>query len=154
MRRLSSSAPTDGAAGNANDAALGSAGAALVGSHVWTQGKTSTGYVLNRSNLGGIGGSVSSTTSACATQFGGAAVHSYNVYASCTDGIRHLVIGADGVIHVGWKAASNVNGSPVVGGQRVWSIDAGGGTLYALNEQTGTVAGSISVGTTVRFATP
>jgi hypothetical protein len=154
MRRLSSFAPTNWAQGNANDADLGSAGAALVGTHIWTQGKTSTGYVLNQSNLGGVGGSVSSTTSACATQFGGAAVHSYNVYASCTDGIRHLVIGTDGAVHGGWKAASNINGSPVVGGQRVWSLDAGGGTLYALNEQTGAVAGSVSVGTTVRFATP
>jgi hypothetical protein len=154
MRRLSSFAPRNWAQGNADDADLGSAGAALVGTHIWTQGKTSTGYVLNQSNLGGIGGSVSSTTAACATQFGGPAVHAYNVYAPCTDGIRHLVIGTDGVIHGGWHAASNINGSPVVGGHRVWSIDTGSGMLYALNEQTGAVAGSISVGSVVRFATP
>jgi hypothetical protein len=36
----------------------------------------------------------------------------------------------------------------------VWALDPGGGTLYSLNEQTGAVAASISVGTAVRFATP
>jgi outer membrane protein assembly factor BamB len=154
MRRLSSFVPGNWASGNAQDADLGSAGAALVGTHIWTQGKSGTGYVLNQSNLGGIGGSVSTTSSACATQFGGAAVHSSNVYAPCTDGVRHLVIGADGIVHVGWRAPSNVTGSPVVGGRRVWALDPSGGTLYALNEQTGQVAGSISVGATVRFATP
>jgi hypothetical protein len=154
MRRLSSFAPTDWATGNANDTDLGSAGAALVGNHIWTQGKSSTGYVLNQANLGGVGGSVSSTTGACKTQFGGAAVHSYNVYAPCTDGLHHLVIGADGVVHGGWRAPSNVTGSPVVGGQRVWALDPSGGTLWAFNEQTGATAGSISVGTTARFATP
>jgi hypothetical protein len=154
MRRLSSFAPTNWAQGNADDADLGSAGAALVGTHIWTQGKTSTGYVLNQSNLGGIGGSVSTANGACATQFGGPAVHSYNVYAPCTDGVRHLVIGPDGVVHAGWRAPSNVTGSPVVGGGRVWALDPSGGTLYALNEQSGAVAGQISVGTTVRFATP
>jgi outer membrane protein assembly factor BamB len=154
MRRLSSFAPTDWASGNASDSDLGSAGAALVGTHVWTQGKTSTGYVLNQSNLGGIGGSVSSVNGACATQFGGPAVHSLNVYAPCTDGVRHLVIGTDGVVHTGWRAPSNVTGSPVVGGGRVWALDPGGGTLYSISETSGTVAGRISVGTAVRFATP
>jgi outer membrane protein assembly factor BamB len=154
MRRLSSFAPTNWAQGNADDADLGSAGAALVGRYVWTQGKTSTGYVLRQSNLGGIGGSVSTASGACAQQFGGPAVHSSNVYAPCTNGVRHLVIGADGVVHAGWRAPSNVTGSPVVGGGRVWALDPSGGTLYALNEQTGRVAASIGVGATVRFATP
>jgi hypothetical protein len=154
MRRLSSFAPTDWASGNGSDSDLGSAGAALVGTHVWTQGKTSTGYVLKQSNLGGVGGSVSSVKGACATQFGGPAVHSLSVYAPCTDGVRHLVIGTDGVVHTGWRAPSNVTGSPVVGGGRVWALDPGGGTLYSINETSGKVAGSITVGTTVRFATP
>ena len=154
MRRLSTFAPSDWAAGNANDTDLGSAGAALVGNNIWAQGKSSTGYVLSSANLGGIGGSISSTTNACATQFGGPAVHSYNVYASCTNGIRHLVISPNGAIHQGWQAPSNVTGSPVVGGGRVWSLDPGGGTLYSIGEQSGQVAGSISVGATARFATP
>src|SRR4051812_12683513 len=153
-RRLSSFAPTDWASGNQSDSDLGSAGAALVGGYVWTQGKTSTGYVLRQSNLGGVGGQVSTASGVCATQFGGPAVHSTSVYAPCTNGVRHLVIGTDGVVHAGWRAPSNVTGSPVVGGLRVWALDPGGGTLYAMNEQTGAVAASISVGTCVRSATP
>jgi outer membrane protein assembly factor BamB len=154
MRRLSSFAPTDWASGNQSDSDLGSAGAALVGGYIWTQGKTSTGYVLRQSNLGGVGGQVSTASGACATQFGGPAVHSTSIYAPCTNGVRHIVIGTDGIVHAGWRAPSNVTGSPVVGGQRVWALDPGGGTLYAMNEQTGAVAASISVGTCVRFATP
>jgi hypothetical protein len=57
-------------------------------------------------------------------------------------------------VHTGWRAPSNVTGSPVVGGGRVWALDPGGGTLYSINETSGAVAASISVGTTVRFATP
>ena len=43
---------------------------------------------------------------------------------------------------------------PYCGEENEIALDPGGGTLYALNEQTGAVAASISVGTAVRFATP
>jgi outer membrane protein assembly factor BamB len=47
-----------------------------------------------------------------------------------------------------------VTGSPVIGGHTVYSLDPGGGMLYALDSATGSVRATISVGTTSRFATP
>jgi outer membrane protein assembly factor BamB len=47
-----------------------------------------------------------------------------------------------------------VTGSPVIGGQTVYSLDPGGGVLYALNAATGEVRATLSVGITSRFATP
>jgi outer membrane protein assembly factor BamB len=47
-----------------------------------------------------------------------------------------------------------VNGSPVVGGHTVYSVDASGGVLYALDSDTGSPRASARVGQTSRFATP
>jgi outer membrane protein assembly factor BamB len=55
---------------------------------------------------------------------------------------------------VRWHAPSNVTGSPVAGGGRVWSLDPSGGVLYALNPSTGATVKHVTVGTTSRFATP
>jgi outer membrane protein assembly factor BamB len=57
-------------------------------------------------------------------------------------------------MHVLWHAPSNITGSPVLGGGRVWSLDPDGGRLYDLSMSTGKVYGSVSVGQTSRFATP
>ena len=51
-------------------------------------------------------------------------------------------------------APQQVTGSPVIGGQTVYSLDPAGGVLYALNAATGEVRATLSVGTTSRFATP
>jgi outer membrane protein assembly factor BamB len=45
-------------------------------------------------------------------------------------------------------------GSPVIGGGRIWSLDAGAGLLQALDPKTGQSRGQVSVGATTRFATP
>lgn len=47
-----------------------------------------------------------------------------------------------------------MNGSPVVGGHTVYTVDAGGGVLYALDGDRGSVLASARVGQTSRFATP
>jgi outer membrane protein assembly factor BamB len=54
---------------------------------------------------------------------------------------------------LGWQAPPQVSGSPIVGGQTVYSLDLQG-TLYALDSSSGAVRVSIPVGTTTRFATP
>jgi outer membrane protein assembly factor BamB len=59
-----------------------------------------------------------------------------------------------GTMHVSWHTASSISGSPVIGGGRVWSIDAGAGVLHALSPSTGKPLQQISVGVTSRFATP
>ena len=154
LRLLSYFAPSSWPQDNANDADLGSSGAALVGSKVWVQGKTSQGYLLDQGNLGGVGHPAATTGSACASQFGGAAVHGSTIYAPCTDGLRQIRVTGAGTPSPGWRAPSGVTGSPVVGGNEVWSLDVGAGVLYALAEGTGAVHGSADVGRVTRFATP
>ena len=153
LHPLSSFTPTGWRQENAVDADLGSTGPLLVGPYLWIQGKAATGYVLRQSDLGGIGGSVS-TVQACAKQLGGAAAHGMTVYAPCTDGLRQVTIDAAGTAAAGWRAPSSVTGSPVVGGGAVWSLDVRAGVLYALDEATGRVLQTIKVGTVTRFATP
>ncbi len=53
---------------------------------------------------------------------------------------------------MGWRA-EGVAGSPVVGGNAVYSLDRGG-TLHALDIKTGQDRAAVAVGSTTRFATP
>jgi outer membrane protein assembly factor BamB len=144
--------PTTWATDNEGDLDLGSQGPALVGKWIFSAGKSGTGYVLRRADLGGIGGEVSQAK-VCAS-FGGTAVVRDIVYVPCTDGLRAVRINAAGKLDVAWHADESVAGSPVVGGGRVWSVDAQGGVLHALDPATGRSRGQIDVGTTSRFATP
>jgi outer membrane protein assembly factor BamB len=144
-------APASWASDNANDLDLGSQGPTIVGNWIYADGKSGTAYVLNRAKLGGIGHPVSSAA-VCAS-YGGTAVLGSSVFVPCNDGVRRVDIDSAGAIQVVWHAASNIAGSPVIGGGAVWSIDRSG-TLYELDPATGTVLGSIAVGRTSRFATP
>jgi outer membrane protein assembly factor BamB len=145
-------APASWPADNAGDLDLGSQGPAIVGKWIFIAGKRGTAYVLNRGHLGGVGGQVSSAP--LCTSFGGTAVVGSVVYVPCTDGLRAVRIDSTGHLHRVWRAASNITGSPVVGGGRVWSLDPDGGRLYALSPGTGKVVNSVGVGGTSRFATP
>lgn len=151
-RLVQAFAPGSWPADNAGDLDLGSQGPAIVAKWIFADGKRGVAYVLNRAHLGGVGGAVSSR--GLCTSFGGTAVVGARVFVPCTDGVRAVRIDTSGHLHVLWHAASNVTGSPVVGGGRVWALDPGGGRLYSLNESTGSAVTSVSVGTATRFATP
>lgn len=149
---IGSFSPRSWASDNASDLDLGSQGPALVGKWIFIAGKSGTAYVLRRSHLGGIGGQVSS--SRLCTSFGGTAVVGNTVYVPCTDGVRAVRIDSTGHLHVRWHAASNITGSPVVGGGRVWSLDTGAGVLHALSGHRGRTVTHVAVGACNRFATP
>ncbi|GAB3861359.1 hypothetical protein GCM10028801_25400 [Nocardioides maradonensis] len=152
-RLLGFFAPRGWAQDNAGDVDLGSIGPALVGTTWLVQGgKSDRVYVLRQDRLGGIGGQVSSLS--VAPSFGGTAVSGSTVYLPCVDGLRALRVDSTGHLHVRWRAASSIIGSPVVGGGRVWSLDPSGGVLHALDPATGRSRGRVSVGATSRFATP
>ncbi len=68
--------------------------------------------------------------------------------------MRQLQLAAGAHLVPGWHAPQQVTGSPVIGGQTVYSLDPAGGVLYALNAATGEVRATLSVGTTSRFAMP
>lgn len=152
LQRKDFFAESNWAQGNRDDTDLGSSGALLFQGRVWIEGKTSTGYVLDLHRLGGIGHPLQTVSGACNAQFGGAATHGNAVFAPCTNGVRQLRVQSDRTLALGWRAPSNVIGSPVVGGGAVWSLDPAG-TLYELNETSGAVVHTVAVGPTVRFAT-
>jgi outer membrane protein assembly factor BamB len=154
LQRRDFFAESSWATGNRNDTDLGSSGALLFQGRIWIQGKTSTGYVLDLHHLGGIGHPLQTVRGACSRQFGGAATHRSSVFAACDDGVRQLLVQPDRTLRLGWKAPSNVSGSPVVGGGAVWSLDPGAGRLYELSERTGAVVHALAVGAATRFATP
>jgi outer membrane protein assembly factor BamB len=140
--------PTD----NANDLDLGSEGPALVGPWIFIAGKSGTAYVLRHGALGRIGGQVSKAD--VCRSFGGTAVMGDVVYVPCTDGVRAVRVDASGTIHLLWRAAATITGSPVIGGGRVWALDPSSGVLHGLDPNTGQSLGQVSVGAVSRFATP
>jgi hypothetical protein len=144
--------PSSWATDNEGDLDLGSQGPALVGQWVFTAGKSGTAYVLRRDHLGGIGGQVA-TADVCRS-FGGTAVDGDTVYVPCTDGLRAVRIDATGTPRVMWHAGSDLAGSPVLGGGRVWTLATGAGVLHALDPATGADREQVAVGATTRFATP
>ena len=146
-------APQSWQSDNASDSDLGSMGPVLLPNGLlYADGKSGQGYVLRADHLGGVGGQIQ-TISLCSA-YGGAAVSGLSLFIPCSDGLRQLQLAAGGLLVPGWHAPQRVTGSPVIGGQTVYSLDPGGGVLYALNAATGEVRATLSVGTTSRFATP
>jgi outer membrane protein assembly factor BamB len=147
---VDSFSPTTWATDNAADLDLGSQGPALVGTQwVLAVGKSGTAYVLDQQHLGGIGGEVSKAQ--LCPSYGGTAVLDSLVIVPCTDGDRAVEIDR-GVLNLLWHARPD--GSPVVGGGRVWSLDVSAGVLYALDPASGRTLEQLPVGAVTRFATP
>lgn len=145
-------APTQWQQDNATDADLGSMGPVLLpGGWVFADGKSGLGYLLHANALGGVGGQAHET-SICSS-YGGAASVGSQIFLPCTDGLRQVLVEPGPHVILGWHSNQQVNGSPVVAGNTIYSLDRNG-TLYALNSQTGAVITTVSVGSTSRFATP
>ncbi|MBV9822513.1 MAG: PQQ-binding-like beta-propeller repeat protein [Actinobacteria bacterium] len=137
---------------NAADLDLGSQGPTIVGNFVFIAGKRGTAYVLNKTKLGGIGGQVSQLN--LCKSFGGTAVVGSTVFVPCTDGIRAVRISSTGAMTVQWHAASNVNGTPTVGGGRLFALDYGAGVLHVLDPANGQTLWTMPTGAVNRFAAP
>ncbi len=146
-------APQSWQSDNASDADLGSMGPVLLPDGlIYANGKSGQGYLLRANHLGGIGGQIQ-TISLCSA-YGGAAVSDQVAFIPCADGLREIKLESGTSLVPGWQAPQQVTGSPVIGGNTVYSLDPAGGMLYALDAATGSVLATISVGTTSRFATP
>jgi outer membrane protein assembly factor BamB len=136
---------------NLTDADLGSLGPVLLpGNFIFIAGKAGIGYVLNAEKLGGVAGQVLSKNVCHA--YGGAAVVGSVAFVPCNEGVQQIQLGPGPTLALGWRA-SGVPGSPVVGGHTVYSLDRGG-TLHALDLNTGSERAAVDVGATSRFSTP
>jgi polyvinyl alcohol dehydrogenase (cytochrome) len=137
---------------NDQDLDLGSMSPALVGDFVYSAGKRGVGYVLRAGRLGGIAGQVAQHQVCRA--FGASAVTASTVYLPCTDGTTAVAISASGQPSVLWKTPVRANGSPVVGGGAIWTVDTSQGVLYALDPASGIPHQQISLGALPHFASP
>lgn len=146
-------APANWGQENAADADLGSMGPALLPNGlIFIAGKGRSGYTMKASALGGVGGQLQEMN--LCSGFGGAAVVGTRVFVPCTSGLREVKISDDGKMTTGWQAGADITGSPIVGGQTVYSLGRDG-SLYALNSETGQQRAKLALGSAVnRFATP
>jgi len=143
MQLLDSFAPQLWYDDNAVDADLGSTTPALLPNGlVFEVGKSTTGYVLNQSNLGGINGQVALQNPFCFAD-GGSADLNGTLFVPCSDGIEAVTPTASPPTAT-WTTSSGAHGSPIVAGGLVWSI--GNGNLYALNAATGTEVQHFAIG--------
>jgi outer membrane protein assembly factor BamB len=146
LHRIGVFAPSTWADDNANDLDLGSTQPALLpDGMLLADGKRGTAYLVSAAHLGGVGGQVAQAQVCPA--FGAAAVQGSIVYEPCAQGGMAAVSTAGQKIRVLWRGPSQAQGSPVIGGGRVWVTDYQAGTLYELDQATGATKGSLSLGT-------
>jgi len=148
LRRTGIFAPVTWADDNAHDLDLGSTQPALLpDGMLLADGKRGTAYLVDAAHLGGVGGQVAQA-SVCEA-YGGAAVQGSIVYEPCAQGGLAAVDTAGNQIRVRWRGPASAQGSPVIGGGRVWVTDYQGGTLYELDPATGAARGSLGLGATL-----
>ncbi len=150
-------APSDWLAQDLADGDLGSTAPALLpNGTVFQVGKSSIGYLLRQTALGGIGGELVSapTCSGNGSNDGGHAVAGSVVYVPCGAGVEAVQTNpSPASVSVLWTAASGAHGPPIAAGGLVWSIV--GGTLFGINPSDGATVQQLSLGAQANhFPTP
>jgi polyvinyl alcohol dehydrogenase (cytochrome) len=134
-------APSNWASLSCGDVDIGSLGPTMVGSGLMFQGgKNGRGYLIDATNLGGIGGEKSSIQVCSGGIFGGAAydASTNNIFVPCGGGLYEVQqVNGTQLAH-GWSAGINA-GAPIIIGGAVWAIDRGGSGLSVYNESTGSL---------------
>jgi outer membrane protein assembly factor BamB len=148
-------APSSWASDNAQDLDLSSAPALLADGQVIAAGKARIAYLLNASDLGGIGGQQALLPGVCGQDVdGGVAVQGAVVFLPCVSGtVAVRATAAPAGLHLLWRASTG-GGPPIVAAGTVWSIGQDG-TLYGLNPSTGAVEERAGIGAPANhFPTP
>ena len=146
-------APSSWSHDNGNDLDLGSSAPALLADGTVLQvGKSDTAYLLNQSNLGGVGGQLIQANVCGSDADGGDAVDGTVVYVPCLNGVEAIQTGsAPPGLAERWQ--SGTPGPPIVAGGLVWSI--GGGALHGIDPTSGATAERVAVGVEANhFPTP
>ena len=145
---------------NANDLDLGTPSPAIMGNgYVLQMGKTQTVYLLNASNLGGVGGQVAQLGSVCGNDVdGGEAFTSTVVYEPCLSGVMAVKVRPQSKrnpLRALWTTSTGSTGPPIVAGNDVWTISQDG-TLYGLRKSNGRPVAQLALGSVPanHFPTP
>jgi outer membrane protein assembly factor BamB len=148
-------APSSWASDNSQDLDLSTAPALLADGQVIAAGKGRIAYLLNASDLGGIGGQVALLPGVCGQDVaGGVAVQGAIVFLPCASGTVAIeATAAPAGLRLLWRASAG-GGPPILAAGTVWSIGQDG-TLYGLNPSTGAVEERADVGPPANhFPTP
>ena len=153
LKQLDYFAPANWAQLGRGDTDLGSVGPLILGNgEIFQIGKEGVGYLLNSTDLGGVGGQTFSAQ-VCGSAFGGAASSGSMVFVPCTDGLYALQV-SHGAFKVVWQSPSYSSGPPIVTGSVVWALDTSSGTLHGYVTADGSESFSFSAGPVTRFTTP
>lgn len=153
LKQLGYFAPTNWQQLNQGDTDLGSFGPLLLADgEILQVGKEGTGYLLNASDLGGIGGQLYSSN-VCGSAFGGGAESEGMAFVPCTDGL-FAVATSPKSFQVAWHSPRFPAGPPIVTGGTVWTLDTSSGTLHGYDASTGAELHSFDAGQVTRFTTP
>ena len=135
-------APTNWAQLNSGDIDLGSTEPVpLSSSYLFQIGKEGVGYILDATNLGGIGSGVYNAQ-VCANgggAYGGLAYDSPYLIVPCDNGLVALkvTLSSNPSFTVAWRGPNYLTGPPIIAGNAVWDVDAGDGSLYAFSLTSG-----------------
>jgi outer membrane protein assembly factor BamB len=145
-------APTNWAELNAGDVDLGSVGPIFVSSaRAFAAGKAGIVYMLNRNDLGHIGGEITSAR-VCSRAFGQPASFASTVFVACENSLVAVRVGSN-ALSVAWTS-SGESGPTIVAAGAVWTLK-GNGQLTAFNPSTGKVLEHVSLGApATRFIAP
>ncbi len=148
-------APTNWPQNNADDLDMSIAPALLSDGQVVVAGKSRIVYLLNGSDIGGIGGQQATLPSGCADDIdGGTAVVGTTVYLPCLAGIIALeVTQSPAALQIKWDSRAG-GGPPIVAGGLIWTISQSG-TLDGLDATSGKLRQQVTIGVPANhFPTP
>jgi outer membrane protein assembly factor BamB len=149
-------APRDWAALSRSDSDLGSISPVLLdGGLAWISGKSATGYLLRRDHLGGIGGQAFSGP-VCNT-YASAIADGPMVYLACPGEGRLMAVRVDASrpsFSPAWRVDGIAPGGPILAYGALWVVDTDGGSLIAVDPQSGRRLFSLAGGGVVHFVTP
>jgi outer membrane protein assembly factor BamB len=127
-------APSDWVRLNNGDVDLGSVAPVLLpGGRAFAAGKAGTAYLLNRNDLGHIGGEIA-RLHICTRAFGTVATLGSMVFVPCEDALVALRIRSNRLVHA-WTSFGE-SGPPIIAAGAVWSVRSDG-RITALDPKTG-----------------
>ena len=155
LRLVQFFAPANWVANNGDDLDMSAEPVLLPDGQVILAGKSQVIYLLNGSNLGGIGKQEAELSPVCSTNIDGGSAHIGMIaYLPCTSGVIAVkATRSPARLHLLWTAPV-AGGPPIVAGGLVWTFGQNG-HLYGLDPATGEVRQQAEVGTPANhFPTP
>lgn len=147
-------APNNWAQLSATDSDIGSLAPVFVGpGTIFQIGKSGVGYLLNASDLGGMGGQ-SFQANVCDESFGGTAFANSTIFVPCINGLFELQVVNSSYFSTRLVIQGFNAGPPVVTGGVVWTVDDNSGTLFGLSAATGHQDYTFQLGNVMHFTTP